>query len=145
VANAAQTTAADRANRNWTAFLLCIGLSLAWPSAPAFAIAQGNPNLSLSLWRLHLDSRAVEETSTGKYSIVSTTERLRLESASSKRCGVGAFDLDSRQTALSLQRRAAHIRLGRPCSGSEPRGLAPRAASLGMSSFRASLNGWSGA
>src|SRR5271165_3847003 len=40
-ASTAQTAAADKANRNWTPFLLCMDIPLAQPSAPAFHVVQG--------------------------------------------------------------------------------------------------------
>ena len=79
-ARAAQTAAAAKANRNWTAFLFCMGLSLAWPIAMAFKFAPARIR-RMSLGRFHLDSRGAEETSVGNYSSRSAGWRIRSDFA----------------------------------------------------------------
>ncbi len=96
----------------------------------------------LSLCRLYMEGRAREDTSIGNYSNRSATGRLHLDLASAlKGNGVGAFNLDSGPAAFCLSRSAVCSRLRRPRTGSEWPGVGRSAASLGMSSFRGSLNG----
>ncbi len=90
---------------------------------------------SLSLRRLDLDSRASEETSIGNYSIRWAPGRLRLALAALKGSGVGAFNLDSSQTALfPVAARRSYSYL--PAANRFRTAWAPLRS--GMSSFRAS-------
>ena len=114
-ASTAQTAAADKADRKRTPFLLCMGLSLAWPIAMAFNFAPARIR-RMSSGRFHLDSRSIEDTSVGNYSSRSAGWRIRSDFAGAHK-GSG------------VERKR------------EPKALdvLPR-ASLGVSSFRISRN-----
>ncbi len=59
ITRTAQTAAADKADRKRTPFLLCMGLSLAWPIAMALSFAPARIR-RMSLGRSYLDSRGIE-------------------------------------------------------------------------------------
>ncbi len=115
IARTAQTAAADKADRNRTPFLLCMGLSLAWPIAMGFNFVHARIR-RVSSGRFHLDSRSIEETSVGNYSSRSAGRRVRSD-----------FAGPHKGSGVTRKR--------------EPKALdvLPR-ASLGVSSFRISRN-----
>ncbi len=111
----AQTAAADKADRKTTPFLLCMGLSFAWPIAMAFSFAPARIR-GMSLGRFHLDGRSIEDTSVGNYSSRPVGRRVRPDFAGAHKGG-GA----------------------KAQAGPKALDVLPR-ASLGVSSFRISRN-----
>ena len=95
-ARTAETAAAVKTDRNWTAFLLCIGLSLAWPIAMARNFAPARTRRCLwaaCTWTAAVSKTQASETTqsrSARRNIRSGLARAHLAGRTSKGAALGA-------------------------------------------------------